>query len=153
MLVVGVECGRPRGSGKRLRAFAETFGVPVATSVGARGLIATNHPLHFGVVGTYSAPYANEMLAKADLVIYAGCHVGDQMTCDWRVPAIGTPIIQIDMDPAEIGRNYPGVLGLVGDPARVLSALAKAVDPQPARAGWIGSVSAARERWLDQQRP
>ena len=156
MLVVGVGAA-VAGIGGAIAEFAETFGVPVATSVGGRGLIATTHPLHFGVVGTYSAPYANEMLAKADLVIYAGCHVGDQVTCDWRVPPAGTRIIQVDVDPAEIGRNYPGVLGLVGDPARVLRALAKVApqgwsDAASRRQEWAGACQRARDGWLLQQR-
>ena len=155
MLVVGVGAA-VAGIAGAIAAFAEAFGVPVATSVGGRGSIATTHPLHFGVVGTYSAPYANEMLAKSDLVIYAGCHVGDQVTCDWRVPAAGTRIIQVDVDPAEIGRNYPGVLGLVGDPARVLRALAEAA-PQgrsevaSRREEWAGACRQARDGWLSQQ--
>lgn len=155
MLVVGVGAA-VAGIAGALAEFAETFGIPVATSVGGRGLLATTHPLHFGVVGTYSAPYANEMLAKADLVIYAGCHVGDQVTCDWRIPAAGTRIVQIDVDPAEIGRNYPGVLGLVGDPARVLRALAKAApqgssDDASQRQEWTGACRRARDGWLLQQ--
>ncbi len=148
MLVVGVGARHP-DIGAALAAFAETFSIPIATSVGARGFIPTNHLLHFGVVGNYSAPYANEMLAQADLVIYAGCHVGDQVTCDWRVPTIGTPIIQIDIDPSEIGRNYPGVFGLVGIPAQVLLALANSSGSRPTRDTWVGACRGARDRWLD----
>jgi acetolactate synthase-1/2/3 large subunit len=152
MLVVGVGASHPE-IGAALAGFAETFSVPIATSVGARSLVRTDHPLHFGVVGNYSAPYANEMLAQADLVIYAGCHVGDQVTCDWKVPAPGTPIIQIDIDPAEIGRNYPGVFGLVGAPAKVLLALARSSAARPARDVWIDNCLKARDRWLHHLRP
>jgi acetolactate synthase-1/2/3 large subunit len=152
ILVVGVGADQP-GIGEALASFAEAFSLPVATSVGARSLIHTSHPMHFGVVGNYSAPYANAMLAKADLVIYAGCHVGDQITCDWKIPAMGVPIIQIDIDPVEIGRNYPGVYGLVGEPARVLAALAVACGRQPAREAWLQACAKARQDWMDHMRP
>ena len=151
MLIVGVGADHSE-IGCVLSEFADAFSIPIATSVGARGLIHTTHPKHFGVVGTYSAPYANEMLASADLVIYVGCHVGDQITCDWTVPAIGAPIIQIDADPAECGRNYPGVFGLVGEPARVLAALIAVKGSQPARDDWIERCAEARRRWFSHMR-
>ena len=56
MLVLGVGAAGEEGTAAAVAAFCERFAVPVATSVGGRGLIPTSHPLHFGVVGTYSAP-------------------------------------------------------------------------------------------------
>ncbi len=148
MLVVGVGADVPNIR-DALAHFADTLAVPIATSVGARSLIETSHPYHFGVVGNYSAPYANEMLAQSDLVIYVGCHVGDQITCDWKVPAIGTPIIQIDIDPAEVGRNYPGITGLSGDPAKILMALAACAEGRSSREAWAAACTKAREVWLE----
>jgi TPP-dependent trihydroxycyclohexane-1,2-dione (THcHDO) dehydratase len=73
MLVLGVGASEA-GIGDAVRTFVDTFAIPVATSIGGRGLIETSHPKHFGALGAYSAPYANEALYEADLVIYAGCH-------------------------------------------------------------------------------
>jgi acetolactate synthase-1/2/3 large subunit len=148
MLVLGVGASEP-GIGDAVRAFADTLAIPVATSVGGRGLIETSHPKHFGVLGAYSAPYANEALYEADLVIYAGCHVGDQITCDWTNPPIGTRILQIDVDPAELGRNYPNTFGLVGSPARVLQQLAAAGGAVPDRSAWLRRCADALSRWRD----
>jgi acetolactate synthase-1/2/3 large subunit len=152
MLVVGVGASEP-GIGGAVRAFADTLAVPVATSVGGRGLIETSHPKHFGVLGTYSAPYANEALYEADLVIYAGCHVGDQITCDWTNPRIGTRILQIDVDSAELGRNYPNTFGLVGSPARVLQQLAVAGGTVPDRSAWLRRCADALRSWRDNAAP
>jgi acetolactate synthase-1/2/3 large subunit len=148
MLVLGVGAGEP-GIGDAARAFADTLAIPVATSIGGRGLIETSHPKHFGALGAYSAPYANEALYEADLVIYAGCHVGDQITCDWTNPRIGTRILQIDVDPAELGRNYPNTFGLVGSPARVLQQLAAAGGAVPDRSAWLTRCADSVSRWRD----
>ena len=51
---------------------AEKLSVPVATSLNAKGAIPENHPLSAGVVGTYSRKCANEIVAEADLVVFAG---------------------------------------------------------------------------------
>lgn len=145
MLVLGVGAANA-GITEPLRRFAEDRQIPIATSVGGRGLIETNHPLHVGVVGTYSAPYANKLLYDADLVIYLGCHTGDQVSCDWSVPRPGTPILQIDIDQAEIGRNYPNTIGLYGDPARILDQLGDGNVPSE-RTDWLSACSSAKSQW------
>ncbi|MDO6729968.1 thiamine pyrophosphate-binding protein [Marinovum sp. 2_MG-2023] len=146
MMVVGMGADEA-GIADALRQFAEKFDVPIATSVGGRSLIETSHPLHFGVVGTYSAPYANEMLFDADLVIYVGCHTGDQISCDWKIPATATPIIHIDIDPAELGRNYPNTCGLAGHPVKVLEQLVAAGEAQ-SRAAWTAKCAKAQSDWV-----
>ena len=55
------------------------------------------------------------MVAEADLVFFVGCSAGDQVTKNWTLPPVGSPVIQLDIDPAEIGRNYPGTIGILGD--------------------------------------
>ena len=80
------------GAQAAVRALAEGFDIPVATSLGGRGIVPTTHPLHIGTVGTYSAPPGNRLVAEADLVIFVGCHAGDQPTSAYTVPAPGTAI-------------------------------------------------------------
>ncbi len=72
-----------------VQSLAETLSIPIATSLGGRGIVPTTHALHVGVVGTYSAPVTNQLVHEADLVIYVGCHAGDQVSNDWTVPAPG----------------------------------------------------------------
>lgn len=107
-----------------IRALAETHKIPVATSLGGRGVLPTTNPLHAGTVGTYSAPPGNQLVSEADLVIYIGCHAGDQPTNNYTVPQPGTPIIQIDIDGQEIGRNYPNVTAVWGCPRHAVESLA-----------------------------
>jgi acetolactate synthase-1/2/3 large subunit len=119
-------------AGPEVLALAEALAAPVATTLGARGIIPTRHRLSAGVAGSYSAPPANRIVHGADLVLFIGCDTGDQVTLNWTVPAYGTQIMQIEADPVEIGRSYPNTTGIVGDPKATLSRLVEIVG-RPAR--------------------
>jgi acetolactate synthase I/II/III large subunit len=119
-------------AGPEVLALAEALAAPVATSLGARAIIPSRHPLSAGVPGSYSAPPANRIVHGADLVLYVGCDTGDQVTLNWTVPHLATKIVQIDADPIEIGRSYPNTIGVVGDPKATLARLAEMVG-RPAR--------------------
>ena len=119
-------------AGPELLALAEALAAPVATTLGARGVIPTRHRLSAGVAGSYSAPPANRIVHGADLVLFVGCDIGDQVTLNWTVPPRATKIVQIDADPLEIGRSYPNTTGLVGDPKATLARLNQVVG-HPAR--------------------
>jgi acetolactate synthase I/II/III large subunit len=119
-------------AGPEVLALAEALAAPVATTLGARGIIPTTHRLSAGVAGSYSAPPANRIVDAADLVLFVGCDTGDQVTLNWRVPARDTPIVQIDADPAEIGRSYPNTTGVLGDPKASLARLTQVIG-HPAR--------------------
>jgi len=86
---------------------AEQLSIPVATSLNAKGAILDTHALSVGVVGTYSRTSANKSVGEADLVFFIGSHTGGQVTARWQVPKVGTRVIHLDIDAAEIGRNYP----------------------------------------------
>jgi acetolactate synthase-1/2/3 large subunit len=110
-------------AGPEILALAETLSAPVATTLGARGIIPTQHRLSIGVAGSYSAPPANRIVHSADMALFIGCDTGDQVTLNWTIPAITTRIVQIDVDPLEIGRSYPNTTGIVGDPKATLARL------------------------------
>ena len=119
-------------AGPEVLALAEALQAPVATTLGARGLIPTRHRLSAGVAGSYSAPPANRIVYGADLVLFVGCDTGDQVTLSWTVPPRDTKIVQIDADPLEIGRSYPNTTGVLGDPKATLARLNQVIG-KPAR--------------------
>ena len=140
-------------AGKELLALAEALAAPVATSLGARGIIPTRHRLSAGCAGNYAAPPTNKIVHAADLVLFVGCHTGDQVTHTWRVPAIDTPCVQIDIDPTEFGRSYPNTMGLMGDPKATLTKLVEAVGKGPrdtAFGDWAADVMA---KWREDRAP
>jgi acetolactate synthase-1/2/3 large subunit len=116
LAIVAGDAAAASGAGPEILALAETLAAPIATTLGARGIIPTRHRLSAGVAGSYSAPPANRIVHGADMVLFIGCDTGDQVTLNWTIPAISTPVVQIDADPIEIGRSYPNTTGVVGDP-------------------------------------
>jgi len=125
-------------------ALAELLTAPVGTSINGQGSIAATHPLSLGVVGGNGArPYANRVVAEADLVLFVGCKTDSVTTNNWTVPAAdgSVTIIHVDVDPGEIGNTYPTAVGLVGDAKLALADLLVALRAQ---AG--GSLQPNRER-------
>ena len=119
-----------------LTALAEALGAPVGTSICGKGAIAEDHPLSLGVVGSNGRrPYANAVLQAADLILYVGCKTGSVTTAGWTLPPLttGQAILHLDVDPAEIGRNYRTAAGLVGDARLGLADLLAAVRARGAR--------------------
>ncbi|HEY3845571.1 MAG TPA: thiamine pyrophosphate-binding protein [Acetobacteraceae bacterium] len=119
-------------AGPELLALGRALAAPIGTSLGARGTIPTLDRLSIGCVGNYGAPPANQIVHEADMVLFVGCHTGDQVTHTWRIPALDTPCVQIDIDPLELGRSYPNTLGLMGDPKATMAKLLMALG-KPAR--------------------
>ena len=119
-------------AGPELLALGQALAAPIATSLGARGIVPTRHALSIGCAGNYAAPPANQIVHEAELVLFVGCHTGDQVTHTWRIPAIDTQVVQIDIDPLELGRSYGNTLGLMGDPKATLAKLLAALG-NPAR--------------------
>jgi acetolactate synthase-1/2/3 large subunit len=130
-------------------ALAEKLQIPVATSLNAKATIADAHPLAVGVAGTYSRACANRAVSEADLVFFVGSHTGGQLTVNWSIPATGTPVIQLDIDPLELGRNYPNSVALLGDARVTLQRLIEVVQPRPPQAAqaWTGRVQQLVAEW------
>ena len=126
---------------------AEMLNIPVATSLNAKGTITDDHRLSVGVVGSYSRWCANRVVAEADLVIYIGSHTGSQVTNEWKVPAQGTPVIQIDIEPAELGRSYPNEVSLQGDAKATVQKLIESLEPTSNRTEWTSRAAELVTQW------
>ena len=117
------------GASAEVQQLAELLAAPVATSVSGQGVIADNHPLALGVVGSNGGtPETRELLMAADAVMFIGCRAGSVTTERSRYPAPGTcKILHIDVDPDVIGVNYATDAALVGDAKLALAALCEAI--------------------------
>ena len=119
------------GAWNELTALGEGLNIPVATSINGKGSIAETSDVALGVIGGNGArPYANACLADADLVLYIGTRTDSTTTCHWTLPPIGNApsVIQADIEPFEVGNNYPVAVGLVGDAGLALAATKVASD-------------------------
>ena len=132
---------------------AEALSIPVATSLNAKGTIPDNHPLAVGVVGTYSRWCANRAVYEADLVLFIGSHTGSQVTNEWQIPKPGTPVIQIDIDPSQLGRNYPIQVSLHGDAKATTRRLIEAAERGSDRAPWLSRVRSLVREWRAEVAP
>lgn len=136
------------GAQVELVQFAEKMQIPVATSLNAKGAILDTHPLAVGVPGVYSRECANRAISEADLVMFIGSHAGAQVTANWKIPAQGTTVIQVDIDAQELGRNYPNAASVLGDAKATLrQMIALASGPSAAAQPWVSRVQQIVADW------
>lgn len=137
------------GAEREVLALAEKLQIPVATALNAKAMIADRHPLAIGVPGSYSRACANTILKEADLVFFIGSHTGGQVTHNWHFPPRGARVMQLDIDPWELGRNYPNTASILGDAKVALTALIGAVEAKTAEAAraWTSHTQKLVEEW------
>jgi acetolactate synthase I/II/III large subunit len=140
-------------AGPEIVKLAEMLSIPVATSLNGKGVILEDHPLSIGIVGSYSQWCANQIVSEADLVLFIGSHTGDQVTNGWTVPRQGTPVIQIDIDPTELGRNYPNEVGLLGDAKVTARRLTETIQPRGIKRGWAERAQNLVREWQGELEP
>ena len=146
---------RASGAGSVLVDLAERLQIPVATSLNGKDSIPGRHPLSVGVVGTYSRASANRVVAEADLVCFVGSSAGGMTTHFWQVPAPGVRVVQIDVDPEAIGRNYVPEVAIQADSASALEdllALAPSAPP-PDRETWVKRAASLVGAWYTEYLP
>ncbi len=124
---------------REILELAEKLNIPVATALNAKAALPDHHPLNLGVPGAYSRDCANRALVEADLVFFVGSHAGGQVTNNWMFPPAGTKVIQVDIDPYELGRNYPNAVSIMGDAKVSLRRMIDAATPRPsiASSAWV----------------
>ena len=133
-----------------LIALAEKLTIPVATALNAKAMFPCDHPLAVGVPGSYSRACANRILCEADLVFFIGSHSGGQVTNNYTIPPPGTPVIQLDINPQEIGRNYPVRVGMQGDVRNTLRGMIATAETVESRSEWIRQVQGRVRTWKEQ---
>ncbi len=106
-----------------LREFAEKTRIPVVTTMMGLSLFPTEHPLNMGMIGTHGNVSANKALAKSDRLIMIGTRAADRAIFSPDEIQRRAPIIHIDVDPAEIGKNMLPTVPLVGSAKVILRQL------------------------------
>ena len=132
---------------------AERLSIPVAVTMNGKENIPDDHPLSLGNVGTYGRRSANQVVAEADLVFFAGSRAGGLTTNNWKLPPPGTPTIQLDIKGEELGRNYPATVGLLGDAKRTLRQMIDASPRTVSRPAWVRHAQDALRQWREALAP
>ena len=138
---------RTSGAGKELLELAEKALIPIATSTGALSLVPENHPLNIGLPGSYSRACTNDLLLQADLIFAVGSELGGQLTHVWKVPSPGTEVIQLSIEPSDLGRTYPNTVSLLGDAKVTLKALIEVMEPKKTESPWVLEARKKVEDW------
>lgn len=135
------------GAWPEAQQVAERLQIPVATTLSGKGSIADNHPLAIGVVGSYARRCANEVVARADLVLVVGTRTGGQSTNQWTIPPKNTQLIHITIDPREPGRNYPMTVPLVADAKVALTRILERTGRAREAGSWVKEAQEEVRRW------
>ena len=123
------------GAHEELRALVEATGIPVVTTLMARGAFPDDHPLHLGMPGMHGSVAAVTALQRSDLIIALGARFDDRVTGQLSSFAPDAKVIHADIDPAEISKNRVADVPIVGDAKAIISELTAAVSAPDARRG------------------
>ena len=133
------------GAWNEITRLAELLHIPVATTINGKGSIDEMHEWSIGVIGGNGGrPYANRLLAEADCILYLGTKVNSLVTLNRTVPASGqdVTVLQIDVDPDELGNNVPAAIAACGDIKESLAALLEIASSR--------AISAPAHQWTPQ---
>ena len=142
---------------EEVRRFAETIGAVVITTMMAKSAFPNDHPLFGWHTGSKGTTCGLELSSKADVLIAIGCRFADETTSSYKhgisftIPP--TKLIQIDIDPSEIGKNYPVSVGIVGDAKAVINQILEILFKQNFRINYKNSlyydeIQSLKEKWF-----
>lgn len=140
------------GAKEALKAFSERHGIPVVSTMMGIGVMPTEHPLYFGMVGNNGKAYANRAMNESDLLIMVGARVADRAVSQPDLITKGKVLVHIDVDPAEIGKNAGPTIPLVGDARHIFEDFEKeefCCD----YAGWLESLREYRSTMVKKRNP
>ena len=132
---------------------AELTGIPVVTTLMARGVFPDSHTLHYGMPGMHGSVSAVGALQESDLLIALGARFDDRVTGKLDSFAQNAKVIHADIDPAEIGKNREADVPIVGDCREVISELSEAIrefrsgQPAPDLSEWITELDRLRNTY------
>ncbi|MGH2417662.1 MAG: thiamine pyrophosphate-binding protein, partial [Candidatus Limnocylindria bacterium] len=137
-----------------LRALAERLGAPVVTTWNGKGAIDEAHPLAGQTIGDTGSTVGNALSANADVILSVGCRFVDWSASSWRagitfaIPP--TKLIQLEIDPREIGKNYPVAVPLLGDARAGLADLLETLGGGEPSADYGEEIASLRRAWEEQ---
>ncbi|MBT8225536.1 MAG: acetolactate synthase large subunit [Dactylosporangium sp.] len=126
-----------------LRALAELTGIPVVTTLMARGAFPDSHPQHLGMPGMHGTVSAVYSFQKADLLIALGTRFDDRVTGQLASFAPNAKVVHADVDPAEIGKNRAVDVPIVGDVRHVIDELITSIVAEHAAGRGVGNNAEA----------
>jgi acetolactate synthase-1/2/3 large subunit len=145
-----------------LRRFVDLLNIPVATTANGKGILPANHALSLGAVGRNGSYMANEACRSCDVLLALGVKFDDRQSSSWvpgytfNIPP--TTLIHVEIDPDELGRNYPPTLGILGDAKAFLHELVRLAESRVRKdetrnRAWLNTIEHWRQGWEEFTRP
>jgi acetolactate synthase-1/2/3 large subunit len=128
-----------------LISLATLLGIPVTTTLMGIGCIPGDHPLNLGMLGMHGTEYANFAVTESDLLLAIGVRFDDRVTGKIDTFAPHAKIVHIDIDPAEIGKNKPIDIPIVGDVKAVLQDMLAQLKKNNAYEPWLKKIKHWRQ--------
>ena len=132
------------GASEKVREFSHKFNIPVVSTMMGLGTMQDQDPLYFGMVGNNGRSYGNKAMNKAELIIMMGARVADRSISQPDLITENKPLVHIDVDPAEIGKNAGPEIPLVGDLSSVLDSLLH-VEAELSYPDWMEELNGIKE--------
>jgi acetolactate synthase-1/2/3 large subunit len=123
-----------------LIALAERLSIPVTTTLMGLGCFPGDHPLNLGMLGMHGTEYANFAVTESDCLLAVGARFDDRVTGKVDTFAPHASIIHIDIDPAEIGKNKPVDVPIVGDVRSILADMLAMLKRDASHDAWVERV-------------
>ncbi|MGQ9683148.1 MAG: thiamine pyrophosphate-binding protein [Anaerolineae bacterium] len=134
-----------RGAREPLLTLAYRLGAPVLTTCRSKGLIPAEEPLAGGTPGLFGTPVADDLLREADTILAVGCSLSESTSGGWQLLRPDQNLLQMDLDPGQIGRLYPAAVGLWGDASASLERLMALLPQCEVREPWADVPARRRE--------
>jgi acetolactate synthase-1/2/3 large subunit len=131
-----------------VQVLSELYGVPVGTTINAKGAFPEAHPLSIGVTGARGgSAYANKVISEADVIFYIGSSTDSTATDSWNIPPLDTKVktIQLNVDGGEVGNNYPAEVSLIGDAAATLRVMVEVAEKQEKKSHKLPRIKAIQK--------
>jgi acetolactate synthase I/II/III large subunit len=143
---------------EEVKTLAEKVGAAVVVTMMAKDAFPNDHPLFCWSTGSKGTVIGLNMTTKADVLIAVGCRFADETASSYKegisfsIPP--TELIHVDLDPHEIGKNYPVSVGIVGDAKSILTQIINELNKQDYEKNYqeteyFKEIQKQREKWFD----
>lgn len=126
-------------SSEQLQNLADKADIPVINTLTGKSAFPNSHELYLGMLGYHGRVAANTAVSEADVIVAIGVRFGDRTTGPLPTFAKQAKLIHIDIDPAEISKNVPSYLPIVGDAKNIMSQITGLL-PEMKHREWVGHL-------------
>ena len=136
-----------------IRKFAELNSVPVVSTMMGIGVMPSDHPLFFGMVGNNGQPFANRAMNESDLLLMVGARVADRAVNRPDLITENKVMVHIDVDPAEIGKNVGPTIPLVGDIRNIFQDFLEQDEHADDHSDWLETLNRYKKEMASERVP